>query len=189
MAALSTIKRLPPKIKAEVDGLMAGGHFTIDQIVDHLRGLNAKVSRSAVGRYKQNFDKVAIKIRQSNEMAAALVKEIGPAAIEGKTGRLLVQILQTLIFDHLMARMDDDEGSEDLSTMDIMLLAKSIKEMAQATKLDADRELKIREAATKEATEKAAEIVDGLAKDKGLPPEVRETWRSQILGIEANAAA
>ena len=51
MPPKSTIIRLPPEIRAEVDRLIREGAATTDEIVAALRELGAETSRSAVGRY------------------------------------------------------------------------------------------------------------------------------------------
>ena len=87
-------------------------------------------------------------------MADALVAEIGPAATEGKTGRLLVEILQRIAFDFMMKRLDggdgpggdgpggDGGGGEDLGAQEFMFLGRALKDLASAQKIDVDRELK-----------------------------------------------
>ena len=140
----SSIKTLPPEVLAQVNRLLTDARWSLDDVVAHLADAGHPRSRSALGRYNQELDQVAERMRRSREMAGALVKEMGPQAAEGKTGRLLVEILQSLVFDHLIKRGDDD--AEPTSPMDLMLLAKSIGEMTRALKTDADREAQLKKA-------------------------------------------
>ena len=106
MGRKSSLRRLPPEILQEVNRLLSEGRFTLAEILEHLRGMGVEtVSRSALGRQKQKIDRIAAKLRQSREMTETLVKEIGPSVVEGQQGRLLVQTLRDLVFDHLAARV------------------------------------------------------------------------------------
>ncbi|MFQ9869069.1 MAG: phage protein Gp27 family protein, partial [Bilophila wadsworthia] len=91
----------------EINRILSEGRLTLDELLEHLRGMGVDtISRSALGRQKQRIDKVAAKLRQSREMTEALVREIGPSVAEGQQGRLLVQTLRDLVFDHLAARVE-----------------------------------------------------------------------------------
>lgn len=189
MTRTSTIKSLPPDILAEVNRLLGDELATLDEIVSRLRDMGHERSRSALGRHKQNLDKVAAKLRRSREMADALVKEIGPDATEGKTGRMLVEILQSLAFDFLMKRAGDDESTgedrEEMVALDFARIGKALKDMAAAQKIDLDREVKIRREAADQAvaaTEKAAERVE---KERGvkLDADTLRVIREEIYGI------
>lgn len=167
MPRKSSIKTLPPEILAEVNRILAEGTTTLDEIVAHLGQLGHPRSRSALGRHKQQLDNVAEKLRRSRDMANALVREIGPGATEGKTGRLLVEILQNIAFDFLLKKADGDQADDDeeLGSQDFFFLGKALKEMAQAQKIDVDRELKIRAEVIKEVVAKAIDAArTGAAK-------------------------
>lgn len=176
MPRKSTIKTLPPEILAEVNRLFVEDLATIDQIVEHLQELGHPRARSSLGRYKQNLDQVAEKLRRSRDMAEALVKEIGPAATEGKTGRLLVEILQSLAFEHLLNKV---EGEDTADPIDLARLAKALKDMASAQKIDVDRELKIRQ----ETARRAASAAEKVAGEKGLSADTVEDIKAAILGV------
>ena len=176
MARRSSIKTLPREILAEVNRLLIEGVATLDEIIAHLKRLEHPRSRSALGRYKKRFDRVAARVCQSREMAEALVKELGPATAEGKTGRMLVEILQNLTFNHLLNRV---EGEDDASAKDLMTLSRALKEMAAAGKLDVDREVAIR----KEIVTKAAEAATKVGKKRGLSAKIIREIETQVLGL------
>ena len=78
MGRKSTLRRLPPEIRAEINRILSEGRLTLDELLEHLRSIGVEgVSRSALGRQKQKIDKIAAKLRQSREMTEALVREIG----------------------------------------------------------------------------------------------------------------
>lgn len=189
MPRKSTVKTLPPEILTEVNNLLGNDLATLDEIVERLQELGHPRSRSALGRHKQNLDQVAERLRRSREMAEALVKEVGPAATEGKTGRLLVEILQNLVFDHLLNQSSDDEDGPDkdpMGSQDFFFLARAMKEMAQAQKIDVDRERVIREETARDAAERAVAVAKKVAKEKGvtLGKDALDQIRRQVGIIE-----
>ena len=127
MGRKSTLRRLQPEIQAEINRILSEGRLTLDELLEHLRGIGVEgVSRSALGRQKQKIDKIAAKLRQSREMTEALVREIGPAVEEGQQGRLLVEVLRRLVFDHLEKRLtSEDEESQDIDNQGLFFLASS----------------------------------------------------------------
>ena len=172
MGRKSTLRRLQPEIQAEINRILSEGRLTLDELLEHLRGIGVEgVSRSALGRQKQKIDKIAAKLRQSREMTEAL--EIGPAVEEGQQGRLLVEVLRRLVFDHLEKRLtSEDEESQDIDNQGFFFLAKAIKEMSQANRLDQDFEAKVRERIQKETEKKLdAAASRAAAESSGLTPE------------------
>ena len=154
MGRKSTLRRLPPEIQTEINRILSEGRLTLDELLEHLRGIGVEgVSRSALGRQKQKIDKVAAKLRQSREIVEALVAKTGPSMAEGKQGRLLVEILRKLVYDHLERNLlGDEDGGPD--NEGFFFLAKAIKEMSQAARLEQDFETKIRERLQKETVKR-----------------------------------
>ena len=158
MGRKSTLRRLPPEIRAEINRILSEGRLTLDELLEHLRSIGVEgVSRSALGRQKQKIDKIAAKLRQSREMTEALVREIGPAVEEGQQGRLLVEVLRRLVFDHLEKRLtSEDEESQDIDNQGFFFLAKA----------------KVRERIQKEMEKKLdAAAGRAAAESSGLTPE------------------
>lgn len=182
MPPKSKIKALPAPIRKELDRLLAGGAHTLDQIVAHLQKLGAPVSRSAVGRYSQEFEEVAAHIRESREIASAFARELGEVP-EGDMGRVLIEIVHRLVFKAGVAKLRDGDA---IDAIDAARLAKAIKDLAAGSKIGLDTEIKIREQARKEALEKAAEAAQGAADQAGLTPEQWGLIRAQILGVEVD---
>lgn len=178
MGRKSSLRRLPPEILQEVNRLLSEGRFTLDEILEHLRGMGVEtVSRSALGRQKQRIDKVAAKLRQSREVTASLVQELGANSTEGEQGRLLVETLRGMIYDHLEARIVEGELGDPKS---FMALARTLKDMAQANRLDQDFEAKIRERVQKETVR----AVEDATREAGLSAETVEAIKSRILGVK-----
>lgn len=178
MGRKSSLRRLPPEVLQEVNRILSEGRLTLDELLEHLRGMGVEtVSRSALGRQKQRIDKVAAKLRQSREITASLVQELGANSTEGEQGRLLVETLRGMIYDHLEARIMEGELGDPKS---FMALARTLKDMAQANRLDQDFEAKVRERVQKETVK----AVEDSAREAGLSAETVEAIKSRILGIK-----
>lgn len=178
MGRKSSLRSLPPELFEEVNRLLSEGRATLDEILEHLRGMGVdSVSRSALGRQKQRIDKVAAKLRQSREITASLVQELGANSTEGEQGRLLVETLRGMIYDHLEARIVEGELGDPKS---FMALARTLKDMAQANRLDQDFEAKIRERVQKETVR----AVEDATREAGLSAETVEAIKSRILGVK-----
>lgn len=181
MPQKSSVKRLEPAIRAEVDRLLAGGRHTLDDVVAHLQKLGAPVSRSALGRYSQQFEEVAARMRESREVATAFAKELGDIP-NNDMGRTLVELLHGLVFRVLMQRAKEDED-QPLKPMDLMLLAKAIKESVGSTKLSAELEMKVRDRVAAETAKAAAGEAEVVGRERGLSAETVEAIKARILGI------
>ena len=178
MGRKSSLRRLSPEVLQEINRILSEGRLTLDELLEHLRGMGVDtISRSALGRQKQRIDKVAAKLRQSREMTEALVREIGPSVAEGQQGRLLVQTLRDLVFDHLAARVEEGDVDDPKA---LMALARTLKDMAQANRLDQDFEAKVRERVQKETVK----AVENPAREAGLSADTVEAIKGRILGIK-----
>ena len=137
MPRTSKVRRLPPELREQLHAMLDAGH-TLEEITAHLKALGADVSRSGLGRYKQQVDKVAARLRESRAMAEAVMERMGAQAATGKSGAALIEMLTTLTSDYLLRRMDDP---------------------------DAEIEVKLREEARREAEEAMRKAVEKAAKE------------------------
>jgi hypothetical protein len=183
MGRKSAITQLDPDLKQECDRLIREGVFTIDQLVEHLKGLGAEVSRSSVGRYKQRMESQLKHFKQVQEISKVWVGQIG-AAPDSQMGQLLAEILKSVIF-RTLAEMGDDEA-EPASPADLMFAAKALKEVAGAQKTDHEFRLKLRaewEAEQRKKTEAAQVEVEKVAKAAGMTPDGVARIKDILLGI------
>jgi Tfp pilus assembly pilus retraction ATPase PilT len=95
---------------------------------------------------------------------------------EGDVGQLLKQMLRSVAFQTLGSMSEREESAE---AMEVMLLAKAMKDLAGADKLAADRILMIRREVAKQAATEAVKE----AKAGGLSDEAAEAIRQKILGV------
>jgi len=183
MARRSSLEDLPQELLDEVNSLVGERGWTIDQVVEYLREAGYPRSRSAVGRHSKRVRELGERLRQSREITEALVKEMGPAAQEGQQGRLLAQMLRTLVHDHLEQQLQ--EGGSTPDPEQFAYLARTLKEISQATRHDQDFEQKIREQVRQEEREQAAQQAVEAAKSAGLSGEKAADIRRDILGAPA----
>jgi len=176
MARRSSIRKLPPELRAEIDRLLADGRYTIREITEHLRSMGAEVSKSAVHRYSQHFEEVAKDIRVAREMAAAIGRELEDVP-EGDAGRLLVESLQVLIF-RARAQMLE---SGDIDPGELQKLAMAARDLSTAFKSHVETEIRIRERA--KAAKDAAREAEAAAHEQGLSTPTIEMIKARILGI------
>ena len=132
MARRSSIDRLPPPLREEIGKLRRDG-CTIDEIIERLRQApaGAGVSRSALGRHVQNLDKYEALLGQSRALAEQLVDRLGDAP-ESKTARFNIEMMQALA----TRMMVTDEGPASFDAEEMMFLARMLKDLASAKKLD-----------------------------------------------------
>lgn len=150
MARKSTVKQLPKAVQESIHRLLDSGR-TLDEIVQHLDAMGAKVSRSALGRYAQNYEDVAKKLRETRDIATFLGSRLDD--LPNNVGRITTELLHKLLFQVTLKQLDADDP--DVSARDLMALGKALKDTITATKTSADMELRIREAARKEVEAEA----------------------------------
>jgi len=170
----SSIAKLDPRIREAVDKAIREGE-EIDDIVQVITDMGGQASRSAVGRYaKSARDQMRIH-REAREMAKIWVAKLGDEP-DGDVARLLIEMLRTVSFQTLASM---GEGDAPANVEDIMLLAKSLKDLASADKLALDRELRIR----KEVVAEAAKAAAKTGKARGLTADVVADIKASILGV------
>ena len=180
MPRKSTIEQLPKQIREKISELRNNGR-TIDEILEHLSAMDVDVSRSSLGRHIKKQAAVAESIRKSRQMAEAITQHFGDKET-GKVARTNMELMHSILMK-IMIGDEEDGGLIELNPKDAMMLATSIQKLSQASKLDADRELKIREEERARAKEDAAKIAVSTAKKQGLSADTVEKIRSEILGI------
>jgi hypothetical protein len=186
MSRPSKVKRLPPEIREEIDKLLERS-VPLDEILAKLRELGVgDVSRSGLGRYKQEIDAVGERIRRSREIADALVRRLGDAP-ESRQARLNIELMHSVILD-LVMNAQDGEGVT-LDPEQAMFLGRAMKDLASAQKSDAEFEVKIRRQVAAEAEKKLksmeAEAARPGAAQRGFDPATLRRVREEIYGISS----
>lgn len=179
MARKSSITGLPPEVRAELDQRLAEGRFTLNSLIDFLEEQGHVISRSALGRYSQKFDQVASKLRESREVAAAFAKELG-AVPNDEMGQMLIEMVHTLAFKASLGQ--SDKSDKDVKAMDVMLLAKAVKDLAGSKQISTKMALEIRAAEKKRLEEEMKTKLATAQKGGGLSQEAAREAR-RILGF------
>lgn len=184
MGRRSTVAALPRELVEACNGLIRDGH-TIEEILAALQGMGAQVSRSAVGRYVKSARESMEKYRQAQEVARVWVDKL-EAEPSGDVGRLLPEMLRVVAFQTL-TQMGEAEAST--GAMDVMLLAKALKDIAGATKTNVDVELQLRRVReqTQAKADAAAAEVEQMTRQAGMSEALVSTIRSRILGVGERA--
>lgn len=192
MARPSSIDKLPEPIRAEI-GKLRGSGWTIDQILEHLRGLYDKApSRSALGRHIKGLEAIGEKMRRSRQVAEALVRELGDAP-ESRTARLNIELLHSAILDVFMKSADEESDGIDKSgqaalkgnPMGMMLLAKALDHLSHSSKTNADFIARVRADAEAAVKKDAAAAVDVVARERGITVETLQAIKAGIFGVKA----
>lgn len=178
MARKSSLKSLPEPILAAVNDAIKRGE-KIDDIVDLIVAMGEERSRSAVGRYSKSFAELAAQQRDLRAVAETFGKEFGDA--DDKQGRLLVQLMTSVVTRAVMPIAASDEI--EIDGLELSRLAKAVKDATSASKIDVDREAKLREEAAKTAKRQAAADAVTEGRAAGASEETLERIRKKILGI------
>ena len=193
MARKSSVTRLSPDLRRQIDKALTDGRMTLDELHDFVTGKCEAAgadapSRTALWRYSTNFSAAAQVMRENRDMARALAQELGADSVEGEQGRLLVEMLRGLLYRALQDRTGDASNKFDASELD--KIARSLKNLSQAMHLEQDFAKRIREEARLEAQ---AQIRDKI-KDLGSAAELKELSDEELakklaeLATETNLA-
>jgi len=177
MGKKSSITQQPDHIREAVDRAIREQRATIDDIVSLINAMGGEASRSAVGRYVKSANEQMEQYRKAQEVAKVWIGRLEENP-EGDVGRLLSEMLRTVAWQTI-GSMD---GESDNAAMEIMLLAKAIKDMAGADKVTMESALRIRQEARKQALEEAAQRAEETAVAQGMGADQARFWREQVLG-------
>ena len=190
MARPSTIARLPGEIREAIGRLREQGR-TLDEILDHLRGMEVAVSRSALGRHVQAMDKVGERLRRSRTVAETLVRQLGDAP-ESQTARLNIEMMHSFMFDFL-ASVEAGEGGEAgeeaqahlRNPKSVALMAEAVQRLTVASRQNAEYIARVEDRAAQKAKAGAARAAEEAARQQGLSADTIATIKASILGVAA----
>lgn len=191
MARPSSIDKLPEPIRAEI-GKLRGQGWTIDQILEHLRGLYDKApSRSALGRHIQSLEKIGEQMRRSRQVTEALVHSLGDEP-ESRAARLNIELMHGAVLDLFLKATEgggeiDADGKAALAgnPEGVMLFAKALHHLAAASKINVDFIAKAKEQAEVAVKKSAATAVERVARERGLTADTLAAIKAGIFGVKA----
>lgn len=189
MARPSTIDRLPAEIREAIGRLRQHGK-TLDEILDHLRGMEVEVSRSALGRHVQAMEKVGERLRRSRAVSEALVRQLGDAP-ESKTARLNIELMHSLVFDLLALAEEAGEEGEATQAMlrnpkAVALISEAVERLTKASRHNADFVEQVEKRAAARAKTDAARAAETVAREKGLTADTIAAIKAGIFGVKAS---
>ena len=173
MPRKSSVTRLSPDLRRQIDKALTDGRMTLDELHEFVSGKCEAAgadapSRTALWRYSTNFSAAAQVMRENRDMARALAQELGAESVEGEQGRLLVEMLRGLVYRTMQERMTEPDAKFDPAEVD--KIARSLKNLSQAMSLEADFAKRIKDEARREAQ---AQIRDRI-KELGTAAELKE---------------
>lgn len=180
----SSIDRLDPRLQSVLADLRRRGR-TVTEIHEHLSNLGADVSRSAIGRHVKTMAEIGEEMRRAEHTARFLVEEFGEATDE-RVARANMRILQGAILRLQTERPLDDDGQPvEMDAGEAKELSLVLQRLVSAQRMDADRSLKLRAEAKRQAQEDAAQAVEAVAKRAGgLTRKTIDEIKAEILGIK-----
>lgn len=191
MGRPSSVDKLPPEIRQEI-GKLRGLGWTLDQILEQLRGLYDKApSRSALHRHIQGMEAIGEKMRRSRQVAEALVQELGDAP-ESKAARLNIELLHSAILDlHMRAADGEDVDRDGQAALNgnpegAMMLAKALDHLSRASKTNVDFIKAAEDRAASLAKKEAAKVVETVAREKGLTADTVAAIKAGIFGVKTS---
>jgi hypothetical protein len=187
MARKSTITRLPPDVKSFIEGQLAEGRLTLDELI---AALNEKFpqhkelvdlpSRSALHRYGQKLERRLSAIRASTEAAKIIQAQSGDN--EDARSGALTALIQTELFEAILNLQEMDDPDMDPGER-VGMLSAAAKNIATLTRSSVA--LKQFQAKVRERAEEVATNMEKIATKGGLSAESVQKLRREILGIAA----
>jgi len=160
MGSVSTLDRIPDELRKLFRRLVRDGH-TIKEITDKLNELGAEVSKSAVGRKVKDVKEEIAEFVKAQEIASQWLTQIDERP-DSDVGRLLPELLKMIALQTLRDMQSTVGGGDPKAKkpkpMDLMLLAKSIRDLEATTKASAERIEKVERAMVERATKKVGEV-------------------------------
>lgn len=187
MGRKSSIRRLPDDVRSYIEGQLAEGRATLDELIADLRNRFPAVdqagelpSRAAVHRYGQKLESRLLAIRASTEAAKMIRAQAGDS--EDARSEALTALVQTQLFEAILSLQEADDPDADPADR-IGMLSTAAKNIATLTRSSVG--LKKFQAEVMARAETAAANVAKIATKGGLSAESVDALRREILGIAA----
>lgn len=179
----SSIDRLLPSIQELIGRLRREGR-TIDEIRAKLMELDVDVSRSALGRHVKSLADVQRRMRDSREIANALVNQFGDQP-DNKLAQANIELMHSVVMQTLTHMEEDEDGNVRplmLDPKEAMFLASALSSLSTAAKSTDDRLEKAEKRAAAKATAEAAQKAVTAARAQGLSADGVKAIRHAVLG-------
>ncbi len=185
MGRKSTISRLPTDVKSYIEGKLAEGRLTLDELITDVRGrfpTQAQAgdlpSRAAVHRYGQKLERRLAAIRASTEAAKIIQAQAGDS--DDARSEALTALIQTELFEAILDLQESDDPEADPGDR-VAMLSSAAKNIATLTRSSVS--LKQFQSKVRDATRAAASAIEKTVKKAGLSDETVAEIKARILGI------
>ncbi|MCR9218940.1 MAG: DUF3486 family protein [Alphaproteobacteria bacterium] len=188
MGRKSRVDALPAHVKQAIEFELQESGKTFEDLAQWLADEHGfEISKSSLHRWAKREAKTREALKRQREVTAAFAKELGPEAVDGKQGRLLVEMFNGLVFDLISSKMaagDDEEEEAGFDTKDFMQLGRALKDVAQANRFSQDFEEKLRARIRDEEKAAAADSAAEAMTEAGLTKDQVRFWREEFLGVK-----
>ncbi len=181
MGRQSTIDKLPGELRELFNRLVRDGH-TIVQITEKLNELDADVTQSAIGRSVKVAREQMKVYKDAQEVAGVWVQDLHENP-KGDVGMLLAEMLKSLAYQSLSQMAESNQAAhaageipKPTKPMDLMLLAKTVKDLEATSKQSIERREKIKQLVLADAVKKTREVGTRL----GVSPETLKEIEHQL---------
>ncbi|UYZ84296.1 DUF3486 family protein [Entomomonas sp. E2T0] len=184
MGRKSSLDKLPKPVIEFIQQLLRENRLTISELLDEVNNnfpeLENKPSRSALGRFSQNFNKRFEEHNKFKEMANIYVSQLGENT-DDKTGMFLAQSLTMLLSRVTMEQLDKDDNQ--IIIKEAGLLAKAALDIQRARELSLKERLAIEEEARKRLLREQQDNLEKTAKAQGLSADYVDLLKREVLGV------
>lgn len=189
MGRKSTIARLPADVKAYIEGQLAAGQCTLDELIAALRQrfpgheqAGVLPSRTAVHRYGQKLERRLSAIRASTEAAKLIQAQAG----DDKDARseALTALVQTDLFEAILNLQEADEPDADPADR-VAMLSAAAKNIATLTRSSVNLkqfQAKVEEDTRKKLLAEQEVKLEELRGSDGMSEQMEARIRRILLG-------
>lgn len=189
MGRKSTIVRLPAEVKAFIEGRLAEGRCTLDELIAELRDrwptaeqAGELPSRAAVHRYGQKLERRLAAIRASTEAAKIIQAQAGDS--KDARSEALTALVQTELFEAILALQEGDDPDADPVDR-VAMLSTAAKNIATLTRSSINLkqfQAKVEDDTRRKLLEEQRAKLDAMGSKGGVTEDTKRAIR-EALGI------
>lgn len=189
MGRKSTISRLPQDVKSYIEGKLAEGRMTLDELIADVRGrfpaqqqAGDLPSRAAVHRYGQKLERRLSAIRASTEAAKIIQAQAGDSS--DARSEALTALIQTELFEAILNLQENDDPEMDPGER-VGMLSAAAKNIATLTRSSVNLkqfQAKVEEETRRKLLEEQRVKLDAMGSKGGVTEDTKKAIR-EALGI------
>lgn len=184
MPRREAVATLPPEVKAWLDKSLMQGNFSGYELLEaELKERGFQISKSAIHRYGQKFERRLAAIKASTEAARMLTE--GASDDQDARSEAVIALVQTELFETIVNLQEaaDEEIDPAERVKLLSSAAKNIATLSRASVNLKEYQAKVRADVLKAATNEAEKVVA----QAGLTDDQWALIRAKFLGVEVAA--